>query len=240
MTVPLCSITICTYNSLPFLTNAVYSALNQTFDAFELLILNDGSTDSTAQYLSTLRQHPKVRVFSSENRRGIIASRNFILKRARGKYVSILDADDEFTPEKLTRHCEILERDPSVGVVWGSALAFAQEPFSLPSFIPPLDYQHGWDLVSQYLVVHSATTWRKSSIEEVGGYDSELTCEECPDLFLKVGDRYEQYFDPAIAAIKHLRRSGFTRDFFLEKGAQVSRRLLSQAIQRRHLKTISL
>ena len=98
------SVIIPTYNSIEYLKKSISSVLAQTYNDFEIIVVNDGSTDETGKYLLDL-QNNKVRVFSSVKNLGPASARNTGLKNARGAWVCFLDADDEWLSCKL-EHCE--------------------------------------------------------------------------------------------------------------------------------------
>ncbi|HMQ29574.1 MAG TPA: glycosyltransferase [Chloroflexaceae bacterium] len=115
-------------NPGPFLAEAVASVLRQTRGDWELLLVDDGSTDgSAAVALALAEQHPdRVRYLAHEGggSRGKSAARNRGLAHARGAYIALLDADDVFHPEKLERQVAVLELHPEAGMVYGPTLSW--------------------------------------------------------------------------------------------------------------------
>lgn len=96
---PLVSVIVCAYNAEAFLTDAIESLLKQTLDALEIIVVDDGSTDSTRFIVNKYGKHPKVTAVSHDINRGVSAARNFGLAQARGAYVGFADADDTVHPE---------------------------------------------------------------------------------------------------------------------------------------------
>src|SRR4051812_26302017 len=111
---PLVSVVIATYNSGRFVGQAVRSVLAQTYRPFEIVVVDDGSTDDTAGVLAGYRDG--VRYVYQENR-GPAAARNRGIAEAAGELVAFLDADDEWHPEKLSRQWEALSASPRAGLV---------------------------------------------------------------------------------------------------------------------------
>ena len=106
------SLIIPTFNHARFVGAAIDSALAQTVSAFEVIVVDDGSTDETPAVLA--RYAGRVRVLRQENR-GLSAARNAGLAAAHGTFVSFLDADDVMAPTKLTAQLEVLERSHAIG-----------------------------------------------------------------------------------------------------------------------------
>ncbi|MGN6187776.1 MAG: glycosyltransferase, partial [Conexibacter sp.] len=118
---PLVSCVICAYDYGAYVEAAVRSALEQEglpggADALEVIVVDDGSTDETPRILASFRD--AITVLTQRNEGPAVAT-NRAIQQARGRYVSLLDADDLWLPEKLARHVELLERNPRVGLVHG-------------------------------------------------------------------------------------------------------------------------
>lgn len=119
----LISVIIPVYNAAPYLDQAVQSVLNQTHRDWELLLIEDGSTDGSDQLIQHwTQQYPdRIRYLHHPHRanRGMSASRNLGLKEAKGRYVAFLDADDVWLPEKLQEQFELLKAHPSAVMSYG-------------------------------------------------------------------------------------------------------------------------
>ena len=106
------SLVIATFNHARVLAEAIDSALSQTLDPVEVVVVDDGSTDDTPTVLA--RYAARIRVLRQPNR-GLAAARNAGLAATRGSYVAFLDADDVLAPTKLAEQVAVLERAPTVG-----------------------------------------------------------------------------------------------------------------------------
>lgn len=116
--IPKVSIILPTYNRAHFLSRSIESVLRQSFIDFELIVINDGSTDESSLILEKYTD-PRIRVFHIEENKGAGYSRNIGLMNARGSFISFQDSDDEWFPEKLEMQVEKLESSDSfVGVVY--------------------------------------------------------------------------------------------------------------------------
>lgn len=121
---PLVSVVIPAYNAARYLTGSIPSVLAQTWADFELIVVNDGSTDATEACVESFRDD-RIRLVSQANR-GLAGARNGGIRAARGEFIAFLDADDLWHPEKLARHVAHLQLQPSVGVSY-SASAFMDD-----------------------------------------------------------------------------------------------------------------
>src|SRR5262245_27130869 len=120
MTTPIVSVVMSVLNGEPFLREAVESILGQTFGDFEFIVIDDGSTDASADILDSYqRNDARVRVYHQENK-GLVESLNRGCGLARGKYIARMDADDIATKERLMWQVEFVEKHPEVGVVGGA------------------------------------------------------------------------------------------------------------------------
>ena len=146
---PLVSVIIIFLNAESFIEEAIDSVVTQTYSHWELLLVDDGSRDSSTEiaqryvskYLDRVRylQHPE------HSNRGMAASRNLGIQYARGEYVAFLDADDVWLPHKLEEQVSILETVPEAGMLYGETLywySWTKDPHDLGrDFVPPLGVQ---------------------------------------------------------------------------------------------------
>lgn len=123
---PSVSVLLPTWNALPFLAAAVESILQQQFEDFEFVIVDDGSTDETGKYLRSLRDS-RVRVLTNESNAGVTAALNQGLDACRGRYVARMDADDIAEPDRLGSQFQFLEANDDIGIVGSSRLPIDEE-----------------------------------------------------------------------------------------------------------------
>ncbi|WP_420318822.1 glycosyltransferase [Ekhidna sp.] len=114
---PLVSVILPFYNA-PFLENAIQSILNQSYENFELILVDNGSNDESEFIAKSYHSHPKVKLVSETNR-GVVYAFNTGLKFANGPYIARMDADDIATEDRLVRQVDLLESDSSLEVVSG-------------------------------------------------------------------------------------------------------------------------
>ncbi len=119
MTPPFVTVVMPVFNVERYLAIAIRSVLRQTYRHFELLIIDDGSTDDSVLIAQSFRD-PRIRIIQQENR-GLAGARNTGIRNARGEYVAFLDSDDAWAPTKLAAHVAHLQRRPRVGVSYAGS-----------------------------------------------------------------------------------------------------------------------
>ncbi|MEL7312980.1 MAG: glycosyltransferase family 2 protein [Pseudomonadota bacterium] len=132
---PKVSVVMPSYNVEAFIAGAIKSVLNQSFTDFELLIVDDGSTDGTRAIYESFNDC-RIRVVRQKNR-GLAGARNAGIRESRGDYLAFLDADDRWRDDKLSRHVAHLDRDPSVGVSFSASQFMGEDGSLLELFQQP-------------------------------------------------------------------------------------------------------
>ena len=163
-----------------YLDEAVKSVLAQTYQDFEILIVDDGSTDPATVSLLDHYAQPKTTVFRTSNQK-LAGARNFLIARARGTYLCALDADDKLHPQYLEKTIEVLEREPSVVFVSTRLQMFGAETRVWPENLR-------CDLSTLLLddPVHCAALARRSAVLAVGGYDQQMPHQGNEDWDLSI------------------------------------------------------
>lgn len=162
------SVVIPCYNLGAYLDEAVASVLQQTYGDFEIIIVNDGSTDPETVFLLEKYDKPKTRVIHTSNQ-GVSAARNTGIREAYGEYVLPLDADDKIGPDYLQKAVDILDSRLEVGVVYCEEYMFGEKEglCKMPEYNPI-------SLLFNNMIFPSAF-YRKSDWERVGGYWPKMT-----------------------------------------------------------------
>ncbi len=163
----LVSVVIPCFNHGKFIDEAVNSVLNQTFQDFEIIIVNDGSTDEFTNELLKNYSKPKTKVIMTENQ-GVSVARNVGIKEAKGKYILPLDADDKILPAYLEKAVKIIEENTKFGIIYCEAEFFGAktEKWNLP------EYRFS-DILNGNCIFCTAL-FRKSSWKKVNGYKKEM------------------------------------------------------------------
>ncbi|MCS6815203.1 MAG: glycosyltransferase [Cyanobacteria bacterium] len=188
---PTVSIVMAVYNAERYLGRAIDSILCQTFTDFELIVVNDGSTDGSLGILQAYaQQDDRIRVISREHR-GIPATRNELLAQAQGEFIAVMDADDVMLPSRLANQVAFLRQHPDVVCVGGYYdMINGQDKFITHIVVPTEDTDIQDSLLSGRTVIqHSCAMMRHTALREVGGYDHATPLAEDLDLLLRLGER---------------------------------------------------
>jgi glycosyltransferase involved in cell wall biosynthesis len=173
---PLVSVIIPTHNRADLLPRAIKSVFNQTYDNYEIIVVDDGSTDDTGTVVKALCDDYDERLrFIRQINQGSCAARNHGLRLAKGEFVLFLDSDDLIAPDKLALQVEQIKRYPNVDFsigksVWvesdGKTIAEKQLPEPKEDFVTS-QIESSWFLIS-------APLWRRSSLDMIGPWDERL------------------------------------------------------------------
>ncbi len=187
---PLVSVIIPCYNQGRFLSSALHSLLSQTWQHWEAIVVDDGSTDDTSQVVERF-QDPRVCYFYQQNN-GVSAARNSGLEQARGDFVAFLDADDAWRREFLERTLVTLLNDPRLGMVY-SRYQFLDDQGNLLTQIGgrALEPEAFSRVIRRggFFPPHCALS-RRSAIDKVGGFDTHHSGTADWDLWLKISSKF--------------------------------------------------
>jgi glycosyltransferase involved in cell wall biosynthesis len=198
---PTVSIITPTYNSAPYLAEAVESARAQTFADFELIVVDDGSTDETRAIASDLAERdPRVRLLAKDHG-GLAVARNVAMKQARGAYFAFLDSDDLWSPEFLASQMAIFHRRPATDVVTGNAVSLGGKLDGRPLNPPGTECRPVslLDMIEDEALVTVMSVFRRTVFEATGGHDEGLSRSEDYDLWIRaahLGFRFVQNPQP--------------------------------------------
>ncbi|MBD2594105.1 glycosyltransferase [Nostoc spongiaeforme FACHB-130] len=188
--IPKISVIIPTYNSEETIKTTIDSVLSQSFTDFELIVINDGSTDSTLDVVSQI-QDSRLKVFSFENAGGNV-SRNRGLKQAVGEFVSFLDADDVWTSDKLVSQLEVLQDniDARIAYSWTDYIDENGKFLVSGSHITVNGDVYERLLVSNFLENGSNPLIYREALIELGGFDESLSAAQDWDMWLRLATKY--------------------------------------------------
>jgi glycosyltransferase involved in cell wall biosynthesis len=187
---PLISVVIPAYNAEKTILETIESVLNQTFSDLELIVINDGSTDSTLNIVSSIKD-PRLKVYSYPNA-GVAVSRNRGTAQTCGEFISFIDADDLWTPDKLEAQLKALQANPQAAVAysWVDYITASGEFFRPGNYITINGNAYQELLIHCVLENGSNPLIRKQALTEVGGFEQELSLAEDWDMWLRLAARY--------------------------------------------------
>lgn len=192
---PAVSIILPTFNRAKTLKRAVDSVLRQTFTDFELIIVDDGSTDETTEVLDAFRDHRQIQIIS-QFRQGCAKARNVGLSWSRGRYIAFQDSDDEWLPQKLEKSIDLLEASGSNVGVFYSDMRYINADGTSSYFQSPdikrgllideerLDYQVGMIGIVSALI-------RRECFDKTGNFDESLVRFSDLDLFIRLSGHFD-------------------------------------------------
>jgi len=190
---PRVSVVIPAFNYAHFLPKAIQSVLQQTFCDFELIIVDDGSTDATAEVVKAYLKDERVRYIYQENR-GLSAARNTGIRQARGEYIALLDADDLWLPEKLERQLQVFEREGSGVALVYCFIEYVDEYGKVLESVkePPVENPTLGDLLYANWILGSGSSVliKKEAFDRVGFFDEELRSLEDMNMWLRILHEY--------------------------------------------------
>ena len=220
---PLVSVCLPSYNYAPFLRQCIDSIQEQTCSDFELIIIDDASTDESLQIIQTYRDS-RLRFERHPNRLGSVVTWNHCLELGQGEYVSFLCADDFFLPDKLQRQIDVFQQDASTGLVhtdgyWVTESGEQERAFSqvFPADLQdhlaedhttpaPMELRR---LAGGYNYIHlsNAMFHRRWAIE-VGGFSTHFPYAADWDLWLRLAERHTVgYLARTLATYRHHSRN---------------------------------
>lgn len=187
---PIISVVIPVYNGEKTIQETIDSVLKQSFGDFELLVINDGSTDETLEIISNIRDE-RLKVFSYANA-GLAASRNRGTSLATGEYISFIDADDLWTPDKLELQLKALQEHPEAAVAysWTDCINESGNFIYIGSHLSVNGNVYANLLLSNFLDSGSNAFIRSSALKVVGGFDGSLNPCEDWDMWLRLATKY--------------------------------------------------
>ena len=218
------------YNTRAYVEQAIESALAQRYRDFELVIVDDGSTDGSGEIAQryAARFPTRVRVVTQPNA-GLPAARNTALYAARGEYFALLDADDAWHPDHLARAMEAFDADPDLGLVHANIrrVDAAGRELGVPARLwhSVVDPYRALALREEHVACPTAV-FSREAVTQVGGFDPQFThlgCED-RDLWLRIAERYRLRYLDHVGADYRVHAGGMSRN--RERMARARQRLL--------------
>jgi CMP-N-acetylneuraminic acid synthetase len=234
---PLVTVYITSHNYGRFIVKAIESVLNQSFQDFELIIIDDGSTDDSREIITKYAGHEKVINVFQKNK-GLNVSNNVALRMARGDYILRLDADDWMDENALQVMSGVLERNPNTGLVFPDYFHVDTEG-NILDVVRRLDFDEEVGLLDQ--PAHGACTLiRRKCLQQIEGYDETFRCQDGYDLWIRFIEHFEVTNVNLPLFYYRQHEENLTKDStqILDTRAQILKR--SAHRKGRHLETLSV
>lgn len=187
------SVVIPTYNRVNNLKRALESVLNQTYENLEIIVVSDGSTDGTDNFMNSFRKRDsRIEYVSYFPNKGGNYARNRGIKAAQGEYIAFLDDDDEWEKEKIELQLNEIKKNPNVGLVYtGINIIYNQENinyYSLPKKSGNLSKDI---LISNHIGTTSSVMVKTDLVHNVGMFDENLRALQDYDLWIRICQKTE-------------------------------------------------
>lgn len=184
---PLVTVLMPVYNAEVFLRKAIESILQQTFTAFEFLILDDGSTDNSVSIIKSYND-PRIRLVQNEKNLGISATLNRGIRLASCELIARMDADDISYPERLQQQYDYFQTAPDCALIsaWAREITEEGEPIRTEKWRRPFFY---YSLIFECWIYHPTVMYRRSAVMDVGAYSTPYS--EDYDLWWQLSRKYK-------------------------------------------------
>ncbi|NLO05622.1 MAG: glycosyltransferase family 2 protein [candidate division WS1 bacterium] len=214
---PLVSVVIATCNRAHLLRQAIESVLAQDYPEFEIIIVDDCSTDRTPEVVAAIgEEHERVRSMRLPQNSGASAARNAGIRGAQGGLIAFLDDDDKWLPGKLSAQVNALQAHPESALCYAKALSGSPEGIATTRPYVGTDRGRSGDNFENQLRYHAIKTptvlVRAEVLEEVGLFDEKLPTAEDTDLFLRITLHHPATYLPDPVAVVREHPGRMTRD----------------------------
>jgi len=193
------------FNAAKYLPAAIESVISQTFQDWRILLVDDGSTDNTAEVVAPYLEGlgPRIKYIKQENR-GLPAARNTAIRASTAEFLALLDADDVWLPCRLSESVKVLTDRHQAGMAYGLIQGIDPEDRLGSTWVGNLKDAEGRIAPHIYMrkveLPCPTITFRRSCIDEVGLFDETMRATEDRDLWLRIALRYEVAFVPTLMA----------------------------------------
>ncbi len=214
---PTVDVIIPAYNAARYLPAALESVAAQSFEDWQIVLVDDGSTDNTAEVIARFieRFGSKLRYIRQDNR-GLPAARNTAIRASTSEFLALLDADDAWLPCRLAESVRVLRERPMAGLAYGLITYIDAEGNPGSTFAGNRGLAEGRIASRIYMrkvdLPCPTITFRRRCTEEVGLFDESMRATEDRDLWLRIAQRYEVAFIPRVLAYYRLSANSMSTD----------------------------
>lgn len=232
---PKVSVVIPAYNVRSYIEDALISLERQSLQEFEVLIVNDGSTDGTPEVVKPFCQRDERFKLLHKQNGGLSSARNYGIRHAGAEYIALLDGDDRYEPEKLANHVAVLDSAADVGVVYSASRIIRDDGKATLMQLSgkPIESDPLQSLLCKNFVGHgSNAVFRRCLWEEIGEFDESLRSFEDVDFWLRVAAtrRWRFHREAQPLCCYRVRPSGLS--FNVEQMQRCGERVIKAAYRR--------
>ena len=204
-----------TFNRARYIGEAIKSVQNQTLRDWELIVIDDGSTDDTEKIVREIATtDPRISYFKNEKNLGIAKTRNRGVSLAKTDFIAMLDSDDRWAlPDKLAKQISFFEQNKKLGII-GTNSTFIDEYGKLigkRTHFPSDDGLIRKTELYRNILMQSCLVIRKAAIEQAGGYDHAFAVCDDHDLWLKIGRDWQFMILPSVDLSYRIHKGGITK-----------------------------
>ena len=187
-----------TFNRADFLPAAISSVLAQTYEDFELIVVDDGSVDDTCAVIKPFLDDKRVRYFYQENQ-GQSVARNYTLAQSSGEFIAFLDSDDLWCPDKLEKQLRAYGANPGVDIVHGDEVLINEQG----EVISRKNMGRCSGCITRQLLADNSVSIttalvKRRCFDEMGGFDTSVGVADDYELWLRFSARYRFHYEPGI------------------------------------------
>lgn len=213
------SVIIPTYNCGKFISEAIESVLGQTYQDFEIVIVDDGSADNTRDVIASFEEkYPRKIKYIYQKNQGMCIARNIAIKNSHGKFVAFLDADDFWMPTRLEKEISIFEKYREVGLVHSNVKNVDEAGLFLNIPLRKREKLSGYLFKQIFLretnVNITTIMIRRECLDDVGLFDENLTRLGCEDreLILRISRKYKIHYVDLPLGVHRFRQGSLSKD----------------------------
>ncbi|MBS1257947.1 MAG: Chondroitin synthase [Candidatus Scalindua arabica] len=209
------SVIIHTFNNEKFIGETIESVLKQTYDDYEIIVIDDGSVDGTRDALQPYMQ--RIRYHYKENG-GIASAKNAGISLSEAEFIAFLDHDDLWDPDKLKLQMEHFNSNPQIGLVYAKYTSFRNDKELRTK--PDKGYS-GWifkELLSKSFIQTSTVMVKRECLNEVGPYDESFSLGDEYDMFLRIARKFQcGFIDKGLTRYRVHDRNASKDDLLFDK-----------------------
>lgn len=197
------SVIIPSYNRIRYIEEAISSIESQSYQDYEIIIVDDGSTDGSLALLEDFSKKGRIKLYTHADyqNRGQSSSINLGLEHAVGEFIAVLDSDDYFSPDKLARQVSFLEKNQDFGLVYGQGNAVDANGGFLYT-VPDDSHTEFSDpnnlLLDCYMALPGGSLIRRSVFDRVGGFEESFRAGQDHDMALRIMEEFKVAFLPGV------------------------------------------